>query len=135
MQGIAGIGTEIVECVRIGQLIQRYEELFLRRVYTTSEIQYCSARRLATQHYAARWAAKQAVLKAMGLAWRNGVRWTELEIPAGPSPAFAQLRGTLRTLADQKRVSAVQVSWSYCRTHAVAFAIAWQQQFDQNDTS
>lgn len=128
MQRVVGIGTEIVECSRIGHLIQRHDECFLRRVFTSAEIEYCSARRAAIQHYAARWAAKQAVLKALGLGWRGGVRWTDLEIPSGPSPAFAQFRGPLRSLVAQRSVTAVQVSWSFCRTYAVAFAVAWQDE-------
>ena len=62
---ILGLGTDIVECLRIAQMIERHGELFLTRVYTPLEIQYCSARKAATQHYAGRWAAKEAVLKAI----------------------------------------------------------------------
>jgi holo-[acyl-carrier protein] synthase len=71
---VVGIGTDIVECLRIAQMIERHGELFLRRVYTTREIEYCSARKAATQHYAGRWAAKEA--------WRAGqpCRW-----PAAPA--------------------------------------------------
>ena len=63
---VVGIGTDIVECLRIAQMIERHGELFLTRVYTSREIEYCSARKAATQHYAGRWAAKEAVLKALG---------------------------------------------------------------------
>ena len=61
---VLGIGTDITECLRIAQMIERHEELFVGRVYTPAEIDYCRARRMATQHFAGRWAAKEAVLKA-----------------------------------------------------------------------
>lgn len=77
---IAGIGTDIVECLRIAQMIERHGELFLTRVYTEREIQYCSSRKAATQHYAGRWAAKEAVLKAMGTGWAKGISWRDIEV-------------------------------------------------------
>ncbi|MCG8449345.1 MAG: holo-ACP synthase, partial [Pirellulales bacterium] len=72
---ILGIGTDIIECLRIAQMIDRHGELFLRRVYTEHEIGYCSTKKSATQHYAGRWAAKEAVLKALGTGWRRGISW------------------------------------------------------------
>src|SRR6202008_2906845 len=72
---ILGLGTDIVECLRIAQMIERHGELFITRVYTDLEIEYCSARKAATQHYAGRWAAKEAVLKALGPGWRRGPRF------------------------------------------------------------
>ena len=72
---ILGTGTDIVECLRIAQLIQRHGELFITRVYTPAEIEYCSSRPAATQHYAGRWAAKEAVVKALGTARQRGFGW------------------------------------------------------------
>ena len=63
---IFGIGTDIIECPRIGKMIEHHGELFLRRVYTEREIRYCQARKHAIEHFAGRWAAKEAILKAMG---------------------------------------------------------------------
>ncbi len=73
MAHILGIGTDIIECLRIAQMIERHGELFITRVYTQHEIQYCQSRKQATQHYAGRWAAKEAVLKALGTGWRRGI--------------------------------------------------------------
>ena len=72
---ILGVGTDIVECLRIAQMIERYGELFIQRVYTEHEISYCSTKSAATQHYAGHWVAKEAVLKALGTSWRRGIRW------------------------------------------------------------
>ena len=73
MSQIVGVGTEIVECLRIAHLIERHGEQFLRRVYTSSEIKFCSCRAHATQHYSKCWAGKEAVLKAMSLQLKSGL--------------------------------------------------------------
>src|SRR6478672_8822768 len=77
---IVGIGTDIVECLRIGRMIEQHGELFLTRVYTDREIRYCQARKNATEHFAGRWAAKEAILKCLGTGWRKGLCWTDVEI-------------------------------------------------------
>ena len=76
---VVGIGTDIVEVLRIEQMIERHGELFLRRVFTENEVGYCSARKAASQHYAGRWAAKEAVLKALGTGWAQGITWVDIE--------------------------------------------------------
>src|SRR5262249_57483044 len=82
---IVGIGTDIVECLRIGRMIEEHGELFLTRVYTEREIRYCQARKRAVEHFAGRWAAKEAILKCLGTGWRRGLCWTDLEIRNHPS--------------------------------------------------
>src|SRR4026208_2413806 len=77
---IIGLGTDIIECLRIAQMIERHGELFITRVYTDHETGYCSARKAATQHYAGRWAAKEAVLKCLGTGWQRGICWTDIEV-------------------------------------------------------
>ena len=60
---IVGLGTDIIEIVRIGQMVERHGELFLGRVYTDDEVSYCQRRKESYQHFAGRWAAKEAVMK------------------------------------------------------------------------
>ncbi len=122
---VLGIGTDIVECLRIAQMIERHAELFIQRVYTPYEIEYCSARKAATQHYAGRWAAKEAVLKAMGTGWARGVRWKDIEVrnEQGGKPSIL-LGGGAREICEQIGIEEVLISISHCRTHATAFAIA-----------
>lgn len=122
---ILGIGTEIIECLRIAQMIDRHGELFIGRVYTPHEIEYCSSRKLATQHYAAHWVAKEAILKALGSEWVRGIRWKDIEIrlAAGQRPRVA-FAGGARELCETLGVTELQLSLSHCRTHASAFAIA-----------
>ncbi len=122
---VIGIGTDIVECLRIAQMIERHGELFLARVYTDHEMQYCSARKAATQHYAGRWAAKEAVLKAFGTGWARGIRWRDIEVrnDAAGKPSIA-LGGGARTMCERLGIAQMQISISHCRTHATALAIA-----------
>jgi holo-[acyl-carrier protein] synthase len=125
MAQIIGIGTDIIECLRIAQMIERHGDLFINRVYTPLEIQYCQSRKLATQHYAARWAGKEAVLKALGTGWRKGISWRDVEIRNDPGgrPTVA-LRGGVRDVVEQLGIIDMHISLSHCRSHATAYAIA-----------
>lgn len=120
-----GIGTDITECVRIAQMIEKHGELFLTRVYTHQEIAYCSARRAATQHYAGRWAAKEAVLKAIGTGWSRGIHWTDIEVvnAVGGKPEIT-IAGQARQICDARGIGEVLISISHCRNYAVAYATA-----------
>lgn len=122
---IYGIGTDITECVRIAQMIDKHGELFLTRVYTQPEIAYCSARKAATQHYAGRWAAKEAVLKAIGTGWSRGIHWTDIEVvnAVGGKPSIA-IAGEARQICEQRGIGDILVSISHCRNYAVAYATA-----------
>jgi len=120
-----GIGTDIIECLRIAKMIERHGDLFIRRVYTPHEIEYCSARRAATQHYAGRWAAKEAVLKAIGTGWVKGIAWTDVEIhnDEGGKPSVRLAAGA-RDACQRRHIADVMISISHCRSHATAFAVA-----------
>jgi holo-[acyl-carrier protein] synthase len=126
MSRIIGIGTEITECLRIARMIERHGEQFIDRVYTAAEVRYCQGRPQSTQHFAARWAAKQAVVKALGVGPVRSLAWTEIEIRRDPSgrPAVA-VRGAIKDLIESQGVSEIQVTFSHCRTHATAYAIAF----------
>jgi holo-[acyl-carrier protein] synthase len=117
---VIGIGTDIVECLRVAKMIERHGELFLTRVFTPHEIDYCTARKAATQHYAGRFAAKEAVLKALGTGWTRGIHWRDIEVQneMGGRPKIT-LSGAARQLGDR-----LHISISHCRTHATAYALA-----------
>lgn len=122
---VVGIGTDITECLRIAQMIERHGELFITRVYTEHEIEYCQCRKQATQHFAGRWAAKEAVLKALGTGWRRGISWRDVEIRNDPSgkPTVA-LRGGARDVVEELGITEMLISISHCRSHATAYALA-----------
>lgn len=122
---ILGIGTEIIECLRIAQMIERHGELFIARVYTDHEIIYCRARKAATQHYAGRWAAKEAVLKALGASGSAGVRWRDIEIRNNDQGVpTVRLRGGARDVLEASGARRLHLSIAHCRSHATAYAIA-----------
>jgi len=77
---ISGIGIDLVSIPRMRTVIDRWQERFLHRVFTDREIAYCRSRRDPIPHFAARFAAKEAGLKALGTGLRLGVRWRELEV-------------------------------------------------------
>ncbi len=123
--GVVGIGTDITECLRIAQMIERHGELFVSRVFTPAEIDYCRSRRMATQHFAGRWAAKEAVLKAIGTGWKRGISWRDIEVRNTPGGRpVARLQGGTREMAEKLGVRCVLVSISHCRSHATAYAVA-----------
>src|SRR5437868_3366603 len=122
---IVGIGTDIVECLRIGRMIEQHGELFLTRVYTAREIRYCQGRKHATEHFAGRWAAKEAVLKCLGTGWLRGLCWTDVEVrndPAGKPQVL--MCGGAKDQAQNLRIADIHVSISHCRAYATAYAIA-----------
>jgi len=122
---IIGIGTDIIECLRIAQMIDRHGELFVQRVYTSHEIEYCAARKAATQHFAGRWAAKEAVLKALGTGWAKGIGWRDIEVhnEPGGKPTIRLGRGA-RDISAKLKISDMHISISHCRSHATAYALA-----------
>lgn len=129
---ILGIGTDLTECLRMAQMIERHGEVFLTRVFTAQEIRYCQRRKQSTQHFAARWAAKEAVLKALGTGWSDGIQWRDIEIrnQRGGKPDVV-LHGAIRTLADRAGVRQWMLSYSHCRTHAMAYVLALGDGFVQ----
>ncbi len=122
---IVGIGTDIVECVRIARMIEEHGEVFLRRVYTDHEIRYCQARKRAMEHFAGRWAAKEAILKCLGTGWRRGINWTDLEVrnDANGMPCV-NLHGAVKELAERLGIGTIHLSISHCRAYATAYATA-----------
>lgn len=122
---IVGIGTDITECLRIARMIERHGELFLDRVYTPEELQYCQNRKQSTQHFTGRWAAKEAVLKALGTGWRRGISWHDVEVINEPSgKPVILLSGGAEEAALHQGIVTMHISISHCRSHATAFAVA-----------
>ena len=81
---IVGTGIDIVEVPRVAQAIERFGDRFLQRIFTAGEIEYCRSKRNAAERFAARFAAKEAALKAIGTGWKKGVAWTDVEVRREP---------------------------------------------------
>src|SRR5207248_11059936 len=81
---IVGTGIDIAEVPRIGESIERFGARFLQRVFTEGERRYCDSKANRVERYAARFAAKEAAMKALGTGWSRGVRWRDIEICRQP---------------------------------------------------
>jgi len=122
---IVGLGTDIVEIVRIGQMIERHGEEFLQRVFTDEEIRYCQKRKECYQHFAGRWAAKEAVMKTLGTGWTRGVGWQDIEVSTKRSgQPTINIHGSARDYASKIGIDEVLISISHCRSYAMATAVA-----------
>lgn len=127
MGAIVGLGTDITEIVRIGTMIERHGELFLQRVYTEEEIKYCQRHKEALQHYAGRWAAKEAVMKALGTGFTKGVGWKEIQVAKTQAGRpLIELAGSAARVAAGLGIDEILVTISHCRAYATATAIAVQ---------
>ena len=126
--GILGHGVDVIECPRVQKLLEEHGDRFLKRVFTDHELDYCHKHKESTQHLAGRFAAKEAVLKALGTGMRGRMKWTDVEIANDDlgKPEIT-LSGESADVAEQKGVCRVLVSISHTREHAVASAIALGQ--------
>jgi holo-[acyl-carrier protein] synthase len=118
---IRGIGVDIIEIHRIEGAIRDGGERFLDKLFTAGEIAYCSGKRFAAQHYAARFAAKEALSKALATGWAGAFRWRDVEIMNDPSGRpRVLLHGSLR---DTLAPTTLHVSLSHSDSHVVAMVV------------
>jgi len=121
---VLGIGTDLVEVGRIESMLERHGDTFRNRVYSDQEIRYCSARAAAAQHYAGRWAAKEAVLKVLGTGWTGGLKWSEIEVQnADSGQPLMQLSGKAAEIAAAMGIQHIMISISHTDQYAVAYAV------------
>lgn len=120
-------GVDLVEPGRIAAMIERHGIRLLDRLFTSDEQAYCdTSRRRRMEHYAARFAAKEAVLKAIGTGWREGIAWTEIEVRRATSgqPTLA-VCGEAGRIADELGVVGWRISLSHTPTMAIASVIGF----------
>jgi holo-[acyl-carrier protein] synthase len=125
IMAIVGHGIDIVETARIGRMIEEHGQRFLDRCFSTREQDYCHSNRTrSVEHFAGRFAAKEAVLKVLGTGWRGGVAWTDIEIVNEPSgQPRVRLQGECESIARDLGIVRWHVSVSHIGTHATASAI------------
>ncbi len=118
---VKGIGIDLAKIPRVRQVVERWNERFLRRVFTDEEIAYCRRRRDPIPHFAVRFAAKEAVLKALGTGLRLGVKWREVEVrrERGAAPTIV-LSGRCRAVALAKGARKVLVTLTHDGDYALA---------------
>jgi holo-[acyl-carrier protein] synthase len=121
---IVGMGVDITEVARVEEAVSRHGRRFLQRVFTEGEIAYCEGHLKRFERYAARFAAKEAAMKALGTGWRRGIRWRDLEVvnlPGGkPTLRFS---GVAAELAAQLGVSNTVLSLTHTASQALAQVI------------
>jgi holo-[acyl-carrier protein] synthase len=123
---IFGVGIDIIEVNRIEKSLKN--DHFKNRVFTSKEINYCEKRSGSFQSYAARFAAKEAFFKALGLGWRDGMAWTEIEIINDElgKPEFV-FYGKTKSILDDKRITKSHVSLSHIKEMATAYVLLEQE--------
>ncbi|MHC5081695.1 MAG: holo-ACP synthase [Planctomycetota bacterium] len=123
MNPILGIGTDIIEVERVRSALQRHGNRFVTRAFTEAEAGYCGTQADPAVHFAGRFAAKEAVLKALGVGWSGGVGWRDVEVLSDGAPRV-RLLGRAADLARAQGVAEpVMISIAHVQSMAVAFAL------------
>lgn len=119
---VVGIGVDIIEIERIRSALENPKtgERFRQRVFTAGEIAYCNRRRRADESFAARFAAKEATIKALGQA----VGWREIEVVREDGPPNVHLHGRAHARADQLGIRRILLSLSHSEKLAIAYVVA-----------
>ena len=121
---ILGTGIDLVENQRIAASLEKFGERFLRRIFTPDEVAYCATFPNPVPHYAARFAAKEAVSKAFGTGIGKAMGWTEIEIYKNEAGApLVRLHGGAAELARRRGVREIHVSLTHTDGHAAAHAL------------
>jgi holo-[acyl-carrier protein] synthase len=121
---IVGTGIDVVEVPRVAAALERFGRRFVERIFTEDEIRYCDSKAKPAERYAARFAAKEAAMKAIGTGWTHGVRWRDFEVRrmrggrptlvlSGKAAEFAYRLGAVRT----------QISITHTAAEAIAHVI------------
>ena len=119
-----GVGTDIVAVGRIAALMRDRGAAFLERSFTAGEIEYCSGKAVPSRHFAARFAAKEAVAKALPVAWDRPLPWRSIEIVNDPRGVpSVRLSGAILDAATRAGVGEIRVSLSHCDEYATAIAL------------
>ena len=123
---VFGIGTDIVEVQRVEAMLARGKE-YLDTIFTRAEVDYCEAKARKAQHYAARFAAKEAVLKALGTGWRDGFAFSDIEIrndDLGQPQVIPH--GKVKEFLDHHLITRTVISMTHAGGLAIAVAMLEQ---------
>ncbi len=122
---IVRTGIDIVEIDRVEDIIKKYDQLFIERIFTESEIAYCQNKAKPSQHFAGRFAVKEAVLKVLGVGWGKGIRWKDIEINIDYQYGIPTIRlyNKAKERAKSIGIDDIHISISHTGNIAVAQAI------------
>lgn len=122
---IHGTGVDIIQISRIQKSLEKYAQRFEERVFTRREIDYCRSRPEPFKHFAARFAAKEAVLKSLGTGMAEGITWKDLEILTLESgQPTLNITGRCREICESLNLKGIHISMSHDNLYAVAQAVA-----------
>src|SRR5687768_5469899 len=117
---IIGIGIDATDLPRVADILERYGDRFLRRVFTDGEIAYCTKRRDPVPHLAGRFAVKEAAMKALGTGQSRGVVWKDVEVVRAGGPPRLKLHGGAARRAGEMGVKQSLVTITHSETLALA---------------
>jgi len=118
---IFGLGTDIVEIFRMREAIDKWGDNFLSKIFTPREIKYSNSRRFSHQHFAARFAAKEAAVKAFGEPRRFPIKWTDIEVLNNKEgKPVVEFHNDALKLKKRKKVDDIVVSMSHSKNYAIA---------------
>lgn len=121
---ILGTGIDLAEVPRIQDAIERYGQRFVQRIYTPLEIAYVERKANKFERYAARFAAKEAGMKAIGTGWRHGVRWQDFEVANLPGGRpILKLHGVAEQFAERMGVKRISLSLTHTTENGMAFVV------------
>ncbi|MHC4714675.1 MAG: holo-ACP synthase [Planctomycetota bacterium] len=122
---IISCGVDICETRRIARMREEHGDRFLQRTFTADELAYSLGRPRENEHLAGRFAAKEAVMKALGTGWSAGISWLDVSVSILPSgePRVALLSRAAQ-VADERGITKLHISLSHCHSYAVAMAVA-----------
>jgi holo-[acyl-carrier protein] synthase len=121
---IVGTGIDIAEVPRIAEAIDQFGERFLLRIFTEKEREYCDSKANRTERYAARFAAKEASMKALGTGWNHGVRWRDIEVHRQPGQRpTIRFHGKAAEFARRLGATNIALSLSHTPEQAIASVI------------
>jgi holo-[acyl-carrier protein] synthase len=121
---ILGTGVDLAEVHRIRHSVERFGDRFVHRIYTDREIAYVERKANRFERYAARFAAKEAGMKALGTGWRRGIQWKDFEVVNLPSgrPTLL-LHGEAEAIASRAGVKSVHLSLTHTAENGLAYVI------------
>lgn len=121
---IYGVGIDLVQIRRIEKALHRWGERFKNKVFTSGEVSYCQKKRNAAANYAARFAAKEAFVKALGVGMRRGIHWREIEVAHGPlGKPILKISGRAQEICQKEGIKAILVSLTHDQDYSSALVV------------
>lgn len=121
---IYGIGVDLAPVKRIEDVLERWGERFLNRIFTPAEVSYCARQSQPGLYFAARFAAKEAFVKALGVGMRQGIHWRDVEVERDPlGKPFLKVGGEAFEICRREGIGGLHVSLSHDRGYGIAMVV------------